>query len=91
MSIAQKNGMPKAKTRKVRARELAAGPKLLESYLEKEELSMTQFGDSVDCTKGHICGIVSGKTPPGLQLALRIEVVTAGKVPAKSWRSLKAS
>lgn len=35
-------------------------------------MSLSEFGEEVDCTKSHACGLANGDTTPGLQLAMRI-------------------
>jgi len=36
-------------------------------------------------SKGYMSGLLSGKKIPSLELAVRIERLTAGAVPAASW------
>jgi transcriptional regulator with XRE-family HTH domain len=61
------------------------GSRLLTRFLNAKQLSMSQFGEAVGCTKSHVCGIARGKTGPSLALALRIEEYTASKVPSNAW------
>jgi hypothetical protein len=57
----------------------------LATYLKENDLSYSKFGESVGCTKAHVCGLVSRKSKPSLQLAKRMEQKTEGKIPQGSW------
>ena len=69
---------------------------LLGKFLEDHEMSMSEFGEAVGCTKSHVCGMVNGDTTPGLNLALAIEEFTrkhggeTGMVPVGRWKTTRA-
>jgi hypothetical protein len=77
-----RNGGAKARPKKV-----DDGSAHLAKYLDDEDLSYTEFGERVGCTKAHVCGLVNRKSKPSLNLAARMESATKGKVPQESWAS----
>jgi hypothetical protein len=75
-----------AKTRsKKKPADNSAGADHLAQYLRDADLSYTEFGDKVGCTKAHVCGLVNRKSKPSLELASRMEAKTAGAIPQASW------
>lgn len=62
----------------------------LEQYLADEKLTQEQFAGMVGTTQGTVARFLPrGSRPPlrrpGLDLALRIERVTEGRVPVECW------
>lgn len=64
-----------------------AGSELLKGWLEENEVSYAQFAKMADCCKATVGHLRNGHLRPGLDLAVRIERVTKGDVPATSWSS----
>ena len=64
---------------------------ILTAFLKDYDMSLSEFGEAVDCTKSHACGLKNGDTTPGLQLGMRIYEFTkkkageAGAVPVDRW------
>ena len=61
------------------------GSKLLAAYLSSRKLTITGFARLLGISRIHLCFLVHWRRKPSLDLAARIEDMTAGKVPAKSW------
>jgi plasmid maintenance system antidote protein VapI len=70
---------------KPRSKRADDGAAHLKQYLTNSNLSYTQFGERVGCTKAHVCGLVNRKSKPSLELAARMEKETDGRIPQASW------
>jgi len=57
----------------------------LTDYLSDAELSATEFASKVGCTTSTITRILRGERGPSLELALKIEAETKGKVSPKDF------
>lgn len=58
---------------------------MLKSYLKDKNLSGAQFAAQIGISPGFLSDLLSGKRAPGLRTAVRIEVLTDGAVPVRSW------
>jgi hypothetical protein len=61
------------------------GPQLLTRYLARSKVSYPAFAQMVGADRARIHRCARGERNPSLPLALEIERVTGGKVPASSW------
>lgn len=61
----------------------------LGEYLKSKKLTQEAFGELVGLDRHRVCHLVAGDYRPGLDLALRIEGKTEGKVTAASWVAKK--
>jgi transcriptional regulator with XRE-family HTH domain len=59
------------------------GPELLAAWLEKNEMTLLEFSERVDCSKAMVGALKNGDSAPGLALAVRIEKVT--QIPVARW------
>ncbi len=57
----------------------------LRTFLKENGLRQAEFAERVGTTQGMISRLVSGVVVPSLDLAVRIERITDGAVPAASW------
>ena len=64
---------------------ISAGMEHLQAYLLRVNLRQSEFAALVGSTQATISKLVNGSVQPSLDLAVRIERVTAGAVPATSW------
>lgn len=55
----------------------------LSEYLKETKLTQEEFAALVGVTRPFITNILNGKRNPSIQLAIRIDEVTNGKVPLK--------
>lgn len=58
-------------------------PKMLSEWLSSNEVSLSEFGKIVDCSKATVGALKNGTFPPGLPLAVRIEKAT--EIPVALW------
>lgn len=58
----------------------------LKTYLLAIGGRQQDLADLIGISRPYLSGLLSGKKRPSLDLALRIEDVTRGAVPAASWR-----
>jgi hypothetical protein len=61
------------------------GAQLFASYLKEHQLSQSVAGKRFGVAKSYIGLLANMRATPGLHTAGRIEEVTEGAVPAKSW------
>lgn len=61
------------------------GRDLLGAFIKERDLSLSGFAAQVETHSAHLGRLISGERSPGLELALAIEKVTGGAVPASSW------
>jgi len=54
-------------------------------YLKTTGDSQVSWARRLNVSNSHLCGVLSGKKKPSLELAVRIERETGGAVPASSW------
>jgi transcriptional regulator with XRE-family HTH domain len=59
----------------------------LANHLKENQIKQRDFANNLGISKSHMSGIVSGAKRPDLKLAFKIERLTGGKVPAKSFDS----
>ncbi len=57
----------------------------LRSYLKETGTRQAELAKRVGVSFGHMSALVNGDKTPGLELAVRIEDATEGRVPARSW------
>lgn len=57
----------------------------LQTYLASRDIKQAEFAALVGTTQATISRLAKGPTKPSLTLAIAIERVTKGKVPADSW------
>lgn len=57
----------------------------LATYLEREGLTQSAFGELIKVRQATVSRLVAGSQLPSLGLAIRIERETHGAVPAVSW------
>lgn len=57
----------------------------LKIYMERNHLGVTEFARLVGCVPSAVSMWRLGRRIPDLRSAFRIESVTNGKIPAKSW------
>lgn len=58
----------------------------LRKYIASRGLTQAQFAELVGCTPAMICRLLNGSKRPSLQLAIRIEEATRGRVPPRAWK-----
>lgn len=58
---------------------------MLREYIERRNVDRREFAATLGISRGFLSLLESGKRSPGLDLAVRIERMTAGAVPASSW------
>lgn len=61
------------------------GMNKLATYLKEHSLTQKRFAASVRVKQATISRVMGGQIRPSLELAVKIERVTAGAVPAASW------
>jgi plasmid maintenance system antidote protein VapI len=61
----------------------------LTDYLEETGEKQTEFAARVGTTDATVSRLVAGNLRPGLDLALRIERATDGKVPPREWEPIE--
>lgn len=66
-------------------RKSKTGASRLTRWLEENEVSLSSFAKTVECSKSAAGALKLGTMTPGLKLAARIEKATNGEVPAVSW------
>lgn len=57
----------------------------LQTYLASRDLKQAEFAALVGATQATISRLAKGTAKPSLDLAIAIERITKGKVPADSW------
>ena len=66
----------------------------LDTYLAQTGIRQSEIADNIGISRGYMSDLVAGEKTPSLKIALAIERVTAGAVPASCWVAapeLKAS
>lgn len=58
---------------------------MLVSFLKSREITQKDFAEQIGVTPGYLSALLSGKKTPSLTVAVQIEQVTGGDVPAWSW------
>lgn len=56
------------------------------AWFESSGLSQTQFAKKVNVTQSAVSHLLKGRKSPSLDLILRIEKATGGKVKPNDWR-----
>ena len=54
----------------------------VKDYIEKHNISQTDFANKVGISKTHVNLIIKGKRIPSVSLAKQIEILTKGKIRA---------
>ncbi len=67
----------------IRRRPKKKAPALLAAWLQDNNMSLSEFAESVECSKQTVGAIKNGDFPPGLALAVRIEKAT--NIPVALW------
>ncbi|WP_097082584.1 helix-turn-helix transcriptional regulator [Rhodobacter sp. JA431] len=57
----------------------------LSEHLKQAGLPQSAFAEAIGVSRGHMSALISGARLPSLELAVRIERLTGGAVPASSW------
>jgi plasmid maintenance system antidote protein VapI len=57
----------------------------LREYLNATGMKQSEFARMVDTTRANMCHLVAGHQRPGLDLALRIQLASAGQVTVADW------
>lgn len=57
----------------------------LASYIAQNRTTQAAFAAEIGVTQATVSKLVSGAARPSLEVAVRIERLTAGAVPASSW------
>jgi DNA-binding XRE family transcriptional regulator len=60
-------------------------PSLFEAWTQKSGKSKTEVAAALGISLSGLYQIISGRTQPRLETALKIEELTEGKLPAKVW------
>lgn len=60
---------------------------MLLTYLNEHAISQSAFAAALGLSRGYMSDLACGTKRPSLQLALRIHLVTGGRVTLKSWFS----
>ncbi len=58
----------------------------LQEYLNKTEMMFVEFAERIQVNPSTVSLLARGKRKPSLELALKIEEATRGKVKASVWR-----
>lgn len=61
----------------------------LAAYLEETKEKQRDFASRVQTTDATVSRLLTGTLRPGLDLALRIEAATDGKVPPREWEAIE--
>jgi DNA-binding XRE family transcriptional regulator len=64
-----------------------SGMSTLREYLEKAKITQKDFADIIEVKQATVSRLASQAMLPSLNLALRIELATGGKVPVSEWKS----
>lgn len=58
---------------------------MLQTFMTDNNIKQKRCAEVLEISQAHLSLILSGKKRPSLDLAVRIETMTAGAVPVASW------